>query len=521
VRYEAASAVTLVMKGLEPEEASELFAQRLTGRTENHADIVRAHQITNGHPFWLDLMAAHVARSSDRSLSALLEDVRRGRGDAPDVLSPIWEGLPDREKFVLRAMAEAVRPETEETIQRFVESELNFQKFKRALRSLISLNLVVVKTEINSPDLYDLHPLVRQFVRLNLARSERVSVIMILLNHYEGMIKSVAEMLGVHMPYSLLERWPQRAELEIEAGLIDKAFVTLQQAYSPLSGSGHNEEYIRVTRRLFENLDWTRAPEIGHFDEVLSDYVNELDDSGQRDDADDLMHRYEQTIPAKTVRYIKYCDIRCHSHWTRGEYDLAIEWGKRGDDLKSKSHVDTYFDCSHNLALSLRDGGDPEAAMPLFLHSKTLDELFMETEHDEVNATQHGNVGRCLFKLGCLKDALKCLRVSAMVLEEDDSTWRLSNQAYAREWIADVLESVKDIANARAFLVSAEDILARSLPVRARRYRGRIDELASRLPMIEPSPHEAHRIVRRWLSQDKAAHFVDDSLAISSSQCSG
>lgn len=508
VRYESASAVTLVMRGLSLEETHKLFQLRLAGRFVDEAEIARAHQMTDGHAFWLDLMAAHVARAPERQLRSLLEDIRRGRGDTPDVLSPIWEQLPEREKFVLRTMAEAVRPETEETIQYFVAGELSYQKFMRALRSLISLNLVVVKTEQNSPDLYDLHPLVRQFVKQHFARPERAGVIKGLLKHYEGMIKSFAAMLGVHMPYSLMERYPQQAELEIEAGLIDRAFATLDKAHDALVGSGHNEEYIRVARRLFENLDWAKATSIKHFDSVLADYVVQLDDSDQRQDADDIIKRYEQTIPAKTARFIKYCDIRCHSHWTRGEYEDAVEWGRRGDNLKNQSHVDTQFDCVHNLALAMRDGGDPVGALPLFLKSHTLESVIARTEHDaEVNAPLQGNVGRCLFKLGRLEDALRCLRVSALVLEDDDGEARLSNQAYAREWIGETLESLGDLSGARAFFAAAADILAGSLPVRGRRQREQVDRLNYLLGTPEPTAAEAHRAVGRWLRQPVTNHF--------------
>ena len=502
VRYEATSAVTLVMKGLSLSETSQLFALRSVGRIESELDIAAAHRMTDGHPFWLDLLAAHVARSSGKTLNTILEDVRRGREDAPDILSSIWSALGEREKYVLRAMAETVRPETEAMIERVVQGELNFQKFKRALKSLISLNLVVVKAEYNSTDLYDLHPLVRQFVKSRSPRPERLGVIKILLGHYEGMIRGFATMLGVHMPYALLERWPQRAELEIEAGLIEDAFSTLQQAHRALVGSGHNEEYIRVARKLFQHVDWEKDSNIKYFDDVFSHYIEELDDAEQWTDADDLLNRFLGTIPQRTARYIKFCDIRCRSYWTRGDFQSAVEWGKTGYDLKRKSDVDTPFDCRHNLALAMRDGGDPAGAIDLFLESKSLDDLLNETERDEdVNAPLHGNVGRCLFKMGRVDDAMKCFRVSALLLEDDDGAARLSNQAYAREWIGDAFELKGNLAEARAFFVSAEHILQRSLPVRARKIRVAIDRLSSIIAGREPDSSYAQSVVRRWLQQ--------------------
>lgn len=515
IQQETVSGITLPMPGLSLSEAEELFAKRLGAHSENPADIATAHRLSAGHPFWLDLMAAKVASSPNNTLKSILEDVRRGRDDAPDFLSPMWNGLNERDRTVLRGMAEIVRPENEATIADIVSSKLNYNKFNRSMRSLISLNLIVVKREKNAPDLYDLHPLVRQFVRRAHVPAERVGFITLVLSHYDALTKRIAKMLGVHMPFSMLEHWSQKAEIQIEAGQISNAFSTLHEVHSALIGGGHLEEFVRVSRKLFEAVDWQAGPDISnHFDEVLSDLVSCLDATEQFADADDLLERYAATIPEKTARYIKYCNVRCHSFWQRGMYDQAIQWGRRGNDLKKTSNVDTHFDCEHNLALATRDGGDPETALKLFLGSTELDRLLSAgstggNESEEFSAPLFGNVGRCLFMMGRLDQSLVCLQRSAILLEDDKSSNRLENQAFARQWIAECLIASGDAEGAVPFLVSAEDILKSALPIQARVARALLDTLPNSL--VNLAPEDAHRSVKRWLQKPIVTLIVNDN----------
>lgn len=437
------------------------------------------------------------------------------RNDAPDFLSSMWNGLNERDRTVLRGMAEIVRPEQETTVAEIVSSKLNYNKFSRSMRSLISLNLIVIKREKNAPDLYDLHPLVRQFVRRAHVPAERVGFITLVLIHYDALTKRIAKMLGVHMPFSMLEHWSQKAEIQIEAGQVSNAFATLHEVHGALIGGGHVEEFIRVARKLFEAVDWQQGPDISkHFDAVLSDLISCLNATEQFVDADDLMARYETTIPEKTARYIKYCDVRCHSYWQRGLYERAIEWGQRGDELKKISNVDTHFDCEHNLALATRDGGNPETALKLFLGSTDLNRLISAgsaggKEAEDFGAPLFGNVGRCLSMMGRLDQSLVCLQRSALLLEEDKGSSRLENQAFARQWIAECLLTAADAAAAVPFLISAEDILRGALPVQTRKARSILDSLPK--DTVNVAPGDAHRAVKRWLDRPIAAPVVKDN----------
>ena len=111
----------------------------------------------------------------------------------------------------------------------------------------------------------------------------------------------------------------------------------MSDAGNALFGSGHDEEFIRVARILFEAIDWIEfANETAEFDEVLSAYIQSLDQLEQHDTVDNLFERYEKTVSAKTVRYIRFCNVRCYSAWTRSEFSQALEWGQIGQSLNSR-----------------------------------------------------------------------------------------------------------------------------------------------------------------------------------------
>jgi tetratricopeptide (TPR) repeat protein len=489
------------MRGISLQEANELFALRCPAITLSADEISEAHRITEGHVFWLDLLALQVARVSGVTLEGLLEDLHRGRGDRPDVLTSIWGTLGKAEQTLLRFMAEAVRPESEGTIEKFVSSELNYNRFRRALRGLIHLNLVVVKPQKNSPDLYDLHPLVRQFVREKFEPHERNGFIKVVLIQYDAIIGAIEAFLGFSMPKTMLERWTEKAELEISAGLFDEAFDTMYKVEEAMLGGGHIEEYIRVSKILLQSIEWETAPtKYKRFDKLVGLTIHALDNLGRYDDADDLIERLAVTIPQKTARYIRFCDIRAYSSWLRGDFRNAIEWASTGVSLKDETNVDTESDCGHTLALAQRDGGDPQTAVHFFAKGRTVQEIADPDEQElGSDGPTYGNVGRCLQFLGDWDNALGCYRKSIRLLESTSSSDRSGNRAYARQWIGEVYEEKGENELALTFFQDAINVLGQSSPVRSRQLTERVLDLTKNgaTPITED---QASRAVKRWMA---------------------
>lgn len=106
VRYDHPLALSIRLDGLSVEAAAQLFSQR--GAAPSPGEIEKAHNLTKGHAFWLDLLAVQVVKNSPSiSLHALVAQIDTGTGFLPEkTLRSIWKTLKPREHTVLRAMAE-------------------------------------------------------------------------------------------------------------------------------------------------------------------------------------------------------------------------------------------------------------------------------------------------------------------------------------------------------------------------------------------------------------------------------
>jgi hypothetical protein len=184
--------------------------------------------------------------------------------------------------------------------------------------------------------------------------------------------------------------------------------------------------------------------------------VTSLSHLGETIETDELLDRFAMTVADKDSRYILFCDMKCFCKWERGQFVDAVKWGEIGQRLKVSSNVDTRFDASHNLALSQRDAGYPEAALPVFLRERSLDEVIDPEEFDEKQqGEQYGNIGRCLQFMGQFDSAIVCYQKSAIFIERDPRSEYLMNQGFIRRWIAEGLITRNENKLAGIFLEAA------------------------------------------------------------------
>lgn len=119
------------LAGISPDATRDLFSARNARYTAD--EIEAAYELTDGHAFWLDLLAAQIAKNDSLTLTTLLERIRQGKGHLPEnTLSSIWTNLKDREQLVLRSMGESVRPVNELEIADFLSRRLTYQKVIKA-----------------------------------------------------------------------------------------------------------------------------------------------------------------------------------------------------------------------------------------------------------------------------------------------------------------------------------------------------------------------------------------------------
>jgi tetratricopeptide (TPR) repeat protein len=470
----------LHLEGLSLDACTELFAARNSHCAAE--EIASAHELTNGHAFWLDLLALQVVRNQGLQLSTLVAEIRAGQGQLPDLtLQSIWSKLKDRETLVLQAMAETLRPETESEIASYLSRNLKYNKVNSAIKALRQLNLVVVKRSDQGEDLHELHPLVRQFVRSRFTVRQRTSMIEVIIsvyNQFRGIHRSE---LKQRTSFTFLQNWTQAAELAIAAGKYSEACECLAEANSAFEASAFAREYGRVIRLLLTSCNWVHDhSELTKFDLVFCSHAHNLAYLGLQNEVDDLLDKFSQTVPEANSRYILYCEMKSHTAWTRENFQEAIKWGEIGHDLYLKSNVDTDHNIAHTLALALRDAGGPEKALPTFLEGRPLAEIIDPDELDEKGAGAHyGNVGRCLHFMGRVRDALVCYQKSALLIEKNIGHEHVMNQGYIRLWIGELLLSHNQKRLGIIFLDAARRKWDDVAPPRARRLEEMLHQICS------------------------------------------
>ena len=509
MRYQDTRILTLNIGGLDIHAALELFAKRNV--LAPSAEIRHAHKITNGHAFWLDLIAAQTAKKApELQLRDILDQIVQGSGTLPastlSTLSSIWQTLHERQKVVLQTMAETVRPETVQTVGDYLSGRINFNQVNRAIKALRDLNLIVIKPRRGAEDLLELHPLVREFIKRTFPLQERVSFI-------DAIIKVYLRFMGVHKEaeersYKVLEHWTENAELYVEAGKIDLAFNCLGEVCTEFYKSAAPGEFARAARILFRATDWSNHSSYKHFDLVFTIFFRILVILGRSEEYLKLIEQYNATVPAKDVRYINYCDLRCMMHWTRMEFQEAIEWGERGKDLRDKTDVDTRWSTEHHLALAQRDYGRPDTAMIAFLRGVPIEKVIDPDEFDELrDASFYGNIGRCLHLMGQIDPALICYRKSALLLQKDRNP-HVENQGFVRSWIGELLVAKSDFCSAKAFLQAAKSKWRLVAPQRALSIDEKLKEIESQtLDCLPLNVSNSERYVLAWINE-REQHFV-------------
>jgi hypothetical protein len=507
VIYDNTLALSKHLKGLDIKATTQVFANR--GANSTDADIRDAHEATEGHAFWLDLLAIQVAKfSATMDLHTLVSEIRSGRGPLPEnTLRSIWGTLKAREQRVLRTFAETVKPTTEDEIGEYLQHELNYGKVVKALKTLRALNLIVVKRLPNTADVLELHPLVRDFIRQNFSRVERAPIIERIVAVYKRVMGKHKSKLAISMPLTILLNWTQTAELEIAAGRYNEAFIILAEIAS--SAGAFVREFCRVARLLLISCDWPKEhSQFKRFEDVFTHQIRFLSYQGEYSEIDDLLSHYEATIASKDTRYISFCEIKCHYFWLRGDFLSALKWGRIGKSLKESSGVDTIHDLTNTLALAERDAGNPEDALPVFLMGRSLEEVIDSKKIDtKLSGAFYGNIGRCLHFMGQVESALICYQKSAVLIERSsiDETI-IVNQGYIRAWIGELLLTREEFGLAVKFFRAAYLKWEGIFPTRASWVSQILEQVQKKTnPLLDMSDNEVERDCLNWIMRSQLA----------------
>lgn len=448
--YDDAQFLQLQLEGLSVEETRELFRTcNVRIDLSQSADQIGAiHAITQGHPLALHLIATQVARNR-AELAAIIERLKDGIGigiEHPSlldsVLRNIWETLNGEQQMVLRYLAEATHPETEQRVASYMGGALSYKNFGKAIRVLKTLNLVVVKSPSDRlPGTVELHPVIRDFIRQSFKREERAPFIASLLHFFDRMIAQYRGFM-TGASFNVLENWTSKVELCMEALRFDEALEALHEVYLALENNGYAEEFVRLGVQVLSHYhEPLKEDELKTHDDVTAALIKSMAQLGRDDAVQQAIERFGQTIEGKTSRYVLYCDTVAYSYWLLGDFEIAKDWATKGVELKENANLDTQHDCRHTLALIQRDLREVGPALAFFLYGRTLDAVLNPALFDEQHgAAFYGNIGRCLHFMGRLDDAIFCVRTSARMLDRySNEKSLLMNRGWAASWLGDAL----------------------------------------------------------------------------------
>lgn len=507
--------LTIKLQGLTLEETKLLFSDyNLSLKNEDVCQLSeKSYSLTKGHPLWLNLIAAQARRGlniaenfikgissnsnfQEESLSSVLSN---------KILNAIWYSLNDKQKTLLMAFAEIVRAETQENLNKILSTELNYNQFSRAFNALKQLNLIVIKSMIDEPDTFELHPLVKEYVKQNFSRVEREKFISLFVNFYDNVILLLKPKLNSDQPLSFFENWTAKIELAINNDDYKLALIASEDISESICEAGYIEEYIRVLNLLFINIDWRTAlnEEYSYFNSQFSKFVDTLTEFGKFDEANAYLTKYEKHITNKGVNYIRFCKVKVHYLWFRNRFDEAIELAESAVALEEKSITKSGLDLKHSLALALRDTRQKEnisKALSIFLNENSVEFLTQNKEDDFIGGELYGNVGRCLQYSGNIKDAIICLKKSIKIVKGS------MNKGYAHLWYSECLIQNNQIDMALWFYRQTYLLWKRISPIKATNVEKKIKAILevnpSLMTILESSEREVEKYCSNMISQD-------------------
>lgn len=443
----------------------------------------KAFNLTNGHPLWLNLIAAQALRGietvnkfidglenktdfSEEDFSSILSD---------KILNNVWYSLNEKQKTLLRGVTETVKPETITDLKKILNSELNNNQFNKAFKVLKNLNLIEIKTSPISEDQIELHPLVKEFIVSKFPQKERAKFITLHVKYYDSFIYILKPQLNSDMSLSSFQNWTSKIELQINNGDYQPALVALQEVSSAILSAGFSEEYLRVALKLFNKINWKKAieNEYSYFHAQFSVLTTILTQFGNFEKCEELLSLYSELIPGKSSNYLSYCSEKCYLHWYQGQCKEAIEIGEEGVYLLEKSGITDNYSLKHNLALAQRDSQKDNSikkALIYFMKNENLNEILSEINKD-LGGHFYGNIGKCLELLGEQENALTCYYYSISILYKEDNSHAKLNIGYASSWIYNVLKNRDEKLKALYFLKSSINAWQQSSPPRSEKMK--------------------------------------------------
>ena len=454
IHYAGINFFQLKLAGLTEENVTTLFLESNLPISNSAAiDVaIRAHALTDGHALWVSLILAqakrglvHVENFLDNIESKNIVEASESSILSRRILREIWDSLNDKQKILLRTLAESITSESEEEISKIIGSELNFNQFSKALRTLKDFHLIVTKGENNY---IELHPLVKEFIKYNFPNQEQKKFISLFIRYYDQFILLLKPRLNQILTLSEFKSWSNKIELHINNSEFTDAINSLIEIHDSINRSGYTEEYVRLSCALLDKITWQKSKldNLENFLEFFDNAITAIIEYGDTPSANDYLNKFSDTTTAKNNNYIFLISAKCHMYWYQGDFDKAIKYGEEADYLISQTGEQDKWNARHRLNLSYRDSESPEnvsKSIKFFLAENNLHEITSASSYNkELSYSIYGNVGRCLHFSSQYELALNCYAKSALLIKTGLFADTNLNNGYAFKWIGEALKQL-------------------------------------------------------------------------------
>lgn len=478
IMYSGVDFYHLKLTGLTEEATVQLFNK---GNTIIKRDVIpklakRAFTLTKGHALWLSFILAQ-SRKGEDSLVKFLDSIESGDKSinisdsaylSRKLLDNIWGMLGDNEKTLLRVLAEAIYSESIKNYSNLLARTMNYKKFTKALNTLISLNFIIQK---RNTEFIELHPLVKEFIKSNYLLSDRKKYISLFIQYYDSFVVLLKNNLSYKNKYEDFTNFTKKAELSINAGEYQKTIDTLNIIHLSITSAGYVEEFLRVSKLLFNSIKWENNPleEYSNFEDLYRNVIKNFAEFGEFDYSIKMINTLQSTIESKTEKYILLCEVRSYVYWIHNKLDDAISTCEEALYLIKRAEQHDKYNINHSYSLALRDTKDIEKvdkALEYFLLTNILDDLIKKDYFSkDINAATYGNVGKCLFYKEDFDNSLTCCYKSFYSHYSFSNSQRLLNLGYAAFWIAEIFIELKENNKSYYFLRYAKDCWKNVSPI--------------------------------------------------------
>lgn len=488
------------LKGLKYENTVELLDKYQINLKKEMRDELYSelHQITNGHPMWLNILGAQAVRGVDKLKEFLsgisghtrFDELSESKILSEHILGALWESLNPKQKKLLRCLSELVRAEETEEIAKIVSDELKWNQFTRALNNLKLLNLVVTKKKEGRDEQVELHPLVKNFVKSKFPPSERNKYISIIIKYYDSLTVVLKKRMSGNQSLDFYQNWTDKVELAVNKQDFTKALSTLHEISQPIRTAGYFEEYLRVSKLTFAMIDFKKmiSDEIPYFVSqlcVLIDLCSELSDFNY---ARELLDQFSYNIKEKGYNYVVRCDLESRYYFNKFDYKQSINWGQIGLDLIINSNGSINFDIEHTLNLSKRDSREEpliKEALEYFMAGNSEEHILAPEIDNDLEASLYGNVGRCFYFLKEYDKALKCYPKSFNLCYLEETPRKYINRGYISYWLAQALQRKGENRLGYFFFANCLKYWKKYSPHRATRVEEELKLLTLEIPDVE------------------------------------